>query len=395
MLLKLALTGVLAVAGVSLPQVPARADTSPSSAWSQDGYGPGNNTWNPNEQIVTARRVAGLKLRWSVDSGPEGAPCSRAGTPPVVANGRVFVLDYATNGITARDAKTGERLWRFSGASFDALGIAVIGNRLVAVDAPCDPRTGAPSHVVALDVKTGDVRWRKPTDLRIFSFVVDAGTVVAATYHGAGPDPGAGSVAFRVSDGGLLWERDDVLAGQVSAQGRVMMADQNTRTWTAVSITTGRRIWHTGIETTAEAADPDGVRFYLTNARGLRAVDAASGRPLWRIPGLGGPVCDDGQRLYLGGGELFHTGAGVAVVSAWEPATGKLLWWRGLDGAQRMVRTTDLLIVGTVGQVAFLSPEDGSVAAPARGLAAMNNHPVVAGGKLYLTDRTALRVYAP
>ncbi|MEU7904615.1 PQQ-binding-like beta-propeller repeat protein [Actinoplanes sp. NPDC049118] len=394
MLLKIVLTGALAVAGTPLPGS-ALADTgSPSSIWAQDGHGPGNNTWNPHERIVTARSVAGLKLRWRVDSGPEADRCGRAGTPPVVANSRVFALDHATNGITAYDAKTGERLWRFSSASFDALGMAVAGNRLIAVGARCGARSTAGSRVVALDVKTGAVRWKTSTHLRISSFVVDAGTVVASTYDGAGPDPGAGSVAFRTSDGVRRWERDDVLAGQVSARGRVLMADRTAGTWTAVSADTGRRIWHTGIETTAEAADPTGSRFYLTNARGMRSVEAASGRPLWRIPGMSGPVCDDGRRLYLGGGE-FHTGTGVAVVSAWEPATGRLLWWRGLDGTQRMVRATDLLLAGSGDQLAFLSPEDGSWAAAPSGLAPMNSHPVVAGGKLYITDRTELRVYAP
>ncbi len=384
MLLKLVLIGTLAVGGAP----PA----APASVWTQDGHGPGNNGWNPYEKVVTARTVGGLKPRWSIDSGPEQGSCGRAGTPPVVANGRVFVIDYATHGIAAYHAKNGKRLWLYHSPSFAALRLAVTGNRLIAVAPPCRPGQAGGSRVVALDVRTGAVRWQQSTGLHLHTFVVTAGTVVAATYDGTGPDPAAGSVAFRTADGRPLWERADVLAGPVSAGGLVLLADRVARRWTAVAVATGRRDWHTGIEATAEAADPAGARFYLSDTRDLRAVDSASGRPLWRIRGVAGPVCDDGRRLYLSGGV---PGVGVGVVSAWEPGTGRRLWWRGLDGIQRMVRAADLLLVGSADQVAILSPQDGATVAPAGHLAPMNNHPVVAGGKLYITDRTALRVYAP
>jgi hypothetical protein len=58
--LAMAVATTLVLGGVT----PAEAATAPSQ-WSQPGYGPGRNYYNPQESVVNASTIKKAKLRWS------------------------------------------------------------------------------------------------------------------------------------------------------------------------------------------------------------------------------------------------------------------------------------------------------------------------------------------
>ena len=382
MLLTVTLTAVLAL-------------TTPG--WPQDGHGPGATGWNPAETSVGATTIGRLGRAWTVTVAPTAAPCPAGQLAPLIDDGRMYVLDRSTNGVAAFDAATGRELWRWHEDDFRAVRLAVSAGTVVVVDGQCDPAAGG-GWVAGLDAATGTRRWRHLSFWRTTTLVVDRGiAVVGGRCHGCVPDMGYGTDGLRVSDGAEVWSRwFQVPTGNVSAGGRVVLraaADDPfpgvpVPTWTAVDITTGRRVWHTGTAVTGtRAADPAGTVFYLGDAKGLRAVDAATGRALWRTgDGAVRSVATDGRRVYA---------SLAGAVRAYHPVTGRSLWSREVTAPKRLIRAADLLYAHTGDTVAILDPATGATVALSGPFRPMSDHVVVAGGRLHVTDGSSVRAYAP
>lgn len=380
------------IAVAALLTLPAPAPPAPE--WPQDGFGPGNTGWNPAETTVGAATIGNLKQSWTATIAHTAA-CPVTQLAPVLAGGRMFVLDRA-GGVAAFDAATGARLWHHSAENFRAVRLAVWGGTVVAVDAPCD-RDSADHRIAGLDAATGGRRWLRFFLWRSASLVVDAGiAVVGGRCGGCVSDTGYGTVGFRVTDGAEVWSRAfQIPTGDVSAAGRVILsaaADDPfpgvpRPKWTAVDIRTGTRIWHTHARMSGvRAADPAGRRFLLGDSRGLRAVDAATGRPLWRTgDGPVRTVAADDRRIYA---------SLSGSVRAYSPVTGRSLWSRKVTAPGRPVRAHDLLYVHTGAAVAILNPATGATVALSAPFRPMRDHVVVAGGRLYVTDTSSIRTYS-
>lgn len=392
------LPALLALALAASPVSAGPRSAEEVSAWTQDGFGPGNTGWNPDETVVNARTIKTLKPRWTIPAPTEPEACPPRPVAPVVAGGRVFKLDAATNGVAAYDADTGTRLWGYVGAYyFRAFRLAVADGVLVVADANCDPSAGD-GRIVGLDVRTGEQLWIRVNTWRSFAITMDRGVaVMGGECAGCISDIGFGLEAYRVSDGVRLWYKGfEEIAGAASARGRILLSAAGsdpfpgvpTPKWTAVDLKTGKRIWHTGIRTAgARAADPAGNYFYLGDAEGMRVVAAGTGRPLWRMnDGPVGQVAVDDRRVYA---SLRNQ------VRAYDAKTGRFLRSRAMTAPKRPIRAADLLYVQTGTAVAILSPVNGSTVALSTPFRPMTDHVVVAGGQLYITDGATLRAYAP
>jgi outer membrane protein assembly factor BamB len=365
--------------------------------WPQDGYGPGYTGWNPSETTVGAATIGKLRPAWAVDVAPTAAACPVTQVAPLVAGGRMFVLDRSTNGVAAFDAATGAELWRYHDEYLRAVRLAVWEGTVVVVDGPCDPVTEM-HWTTGLDAATGARRWRRVSLWQATTLVVDKGiAVVGGRCHGCISDQGYGTDGIRVSDGEQAWYRGFLMpTGNVSAGGRILLraaADDPfpgvpVPRWTAVDITTGKRIWHTGITVSGtRAADPAGKHFYLGDAKGMRAVDAATGRAIWRTSdGAVRSVAADGSRVYA---------SLAGEVRAYSPVTGKSLWSRKVTVPGRLIRAKDLLYVQAGATVAILNPATGATVTLSAPFRPMSDHVVVAGGRLYVTDGSSVRAYVP
>ncbi|WP_306207944.1 outer membrane protein assembly factor BamB family protein [Actinoplanes sp. RD1] len=362
------------------------------SPWPLPGHDPANTGWNPTAPAVTA-----LRHQWTIPAPVGVAECAAPPVPPVVAGGRLFLLDRSTNGVAAHDAATGARLWTWQGTYyFRAARLAVAGDLLIVVEEPCH-LSDEDTRVAALDVATGALRWQRYGSWRTPGIVLDRGILVTG-----GNCPGCISdIAYRmhgvrVADGTTAWESAwQDIAGPVSANGRILVTAAGrdpfpgvpAPKWTLLDIRTGKRIWHTRIPTAGvRAADPGGERLYLAEAHGMRVVAAATGRRLWATGvGRAGGVAVDDRRVYV---------SFPGQVRAYDAGTGRFRWARAMTAPGRPVRAGSVLYVPTGATMAILDPASGSTVALSAPFRPVTGPPVVADGRLYLTDGATVRAYA-
>lgn len=320
-----------------------------------------------------------LTLAWSYCTG---APVSAS---PVVHNGMVYIGSLA-NTLTALDIRTGKKVWQIqaSNAFFSTPAIengivyAAALNELYAIDAQSgrvywhDPvetaggnfwsspvvlqglviiglasnlseRPKIAGRILALDAKTGKVRWRTYTLANSApgggvwsSPAIDEarGVVYVAT-----GDPDDGVQALSLHDGHVLWHwrsvtKDvsdtDIGAGPLLYRDRTgklrVVVGGKDGTIYSLDAASGQVVWRTHIgehifSSPAFANDILYVVGTFQNRRALSmALDAQTGHIRWQyaIPTMiyASPVID-GQTLYQPTGNGFGFGdAGIEVINA-------------------------------------------------------------------------------
>ena len=362
---------------------PAVAATAPSQ-WAQPGYGPGRNFYNPKESVVNSGTIKKTKFRWSF-SRQDGSPgCAPGPQAPLVVDGRVFVLDG--DGVAALDAKTGKRLWEDLSFSVITADLVVVGDLLLVTDTSCYSNSNYDGYVTALDVRTGATRWRTTGSWMVDTIVADAGVVVTSGYCGTCDEFEHGVIGIRATDGAVLWSHDNtILAGPVSAGGRVVLHGTEGYPSFVASIKTGAPLYDSG-GWRPIAANPAGDRFYAAGPVGLTALDAKNGKTVWTVKKENGALAADANRVYV---------ASAGRVNAYHPKTGKLLWTRATADPEHLVRAGGLLYVTSgSGTLAILSPTNGKTAAPGNAYGSTDGV-VVAGGRIFAGGGGTLRTYAP
>ncbi len=369
------------------PPLPAPLD---AGGWTHAGFDAGNSGYNPDERAVNAATIGRLKQRWSVTPAAGAEGCAPALPPPLVVAGRVYVLDG--EGVTALDAGTGKAVWRDRRIldSMDFRRIVVGDGMLVVAGASCYANSDPDGFLFALDAATGARRWDVTQEPPVNELVVDAGTVVTSGWATMTNEDTV--IAYRGRDGSKRWTRAGaVLAGPVSAAGRVLLHD--AKGTTAVTVAGGRTLWRSRVRWSPLAATAD--RFIARpdpvgqgDQDGLAAIRAGSGGIAWRRAGTVESVAVDRQRVYAAAG---------GTVVAYRASTGSKAWTRTLPGpAQRPVRAGGLLFVAVEGgPLAILSPVTGGTVPGAGRFDGVSGHAVVAGGRLFLSDGRTLRVYGP
>jgi outer membrane protein assembly factor BamB len=326
--------------------------------------------------------------------------------PPAVAQGRVFVANQHGD-FLAIGAKRGRILWRKDFDSCIASGPAVADGvvyQTVMNPNPCarDNRASQPGFVIAMDTKTGRVKWRFDTGVvessplvvgnllyvgswnhRIYALDIRTGKVrweydtgeeinssaayaEGTIYIGANeghlyalnawtgalkwrassftrfgrreyfyptPTVAYGRVyignadgtlyAFGARSGDLLWARPAgtyIYTAAAVSRNRVYVGTYDGR-FSAFDAATGDPVWSweapgaihgaptvmAGLvyfsTTSAGLATSRAQRFIKAGRRGTYALDARTGRPVWRRPGVGqySPIVADAERVYLTG----------------------------------------------------------------------------------------------
>ena len=294
-----------------------------NAAWPQTGGNPAHLMGH----LAASER---LTRSWSSRIGTGGGYRRKILAQPVVADGLVYTMDSDAV-VTAFDATSGSRAWRFDTKNEDADstniggGMAIAEGVLYAVNGLAE--------LVALDAKTGKQRYRKsfpaparsaPTvaDGRLFFTTIDDRLVAMATEDGrqlwayqgrtsqtavlgqAAPAyadgivvAGFGSgdlVALRAESGGIAWAD-----GGGATRARTSIADlsairalpviHNNRVFVvsvggltvALDLRSGRRLWEReigGSETPWLAGD---WMFVVSAEQQLAAINATDGRIAW------------------------------------------------------------------------------------------------------------------
>jgi outer membrane protein assembly factor BamB len=356
------------------PALAGRVSAAP--AWDNPGYDAEDSFYNPNESVINAGSIGDLTRRWSVTLRRQDPSCAGP-SAPLVAGGRVFVTD--SMGISAYQAADGRPAWHFTWPVPDDSStprMAVAGNVLIAANGDCHSNSDPNGALTALNVATGQVVWHTDIDTPIVTLAVDKGV---AAISGESPSDELTTIAYRTTDGKVLWTKPLFSSSGVSANGRLLLTHGNATS--AAAITTGAVLWTKPAVWTAQSATPASDRFVVTAGTGLALVNAADGTLAWTAPGKAAElIATDGRRVYRSAGHL---------VEALDARTGHRQWSRTLPTeADQPVRAGGLLY--TTGPI--LNAANGTIATPGTAYA---GHQIATGGHLYTVTDTTLASYAP
>lgn len=369
---------------------------APNDAWAQ----PGGDAEKSMGHLAIAMTPT---KQWSVtiDGGNNRA---RLGAAPVVAENKVFVVDVAAT-VHAFAADTGAKLWsaplskddenrraRFGGGvsydtgrvyATDGLGDVVAFNAADGAEAwrakPGGPLRGAPTvangqvyvlsqdnQIFALNQTDGTVVWSQSASLEsqgVFGVAAPAassGTVVAGFSSGE-------LNAYRYENGRTLWQDAlsrtsittsvsslaDIDANPVIEDGRVYAIGQGGR-MVALEIATGQRLWEqnfAGISTPWIAGE---WLFVVTDDARVVCLSRANGKVRW-----------------IGQLRAFRNE---------KKRDGAYIWFGPVLAGDR------LWLTNSRGELAKVSPTDGSVLATTEAGSGFSLPPVVANNTLYLLD---------
>jgi outer membrane protein assembly factor BamB len=310
-------------------------------------------------------RVSGAKI-WSFDAGAAIA------SSPAVANGLVLVGSYDGH-FFAVDAGTGAVKWRMSTGPLlpfpwgHESGDRYTSSPTIAKDVAL---FGAgDGYVYAVDVASGKVRWRAKTDGRVrTSPAVANGVVFASSFDGRvyAFDLATGKQRWRydtegasLNSGNYGFDRRSIQSSPAVADGVVFVGARDGFVY-AIDASDGKLKWrydHKVSWINSSPAVADGVVYDgSSDAQFVQALDAASGRELWRTP-IGAIAWSSpavaGDQLFIGDGagrlrvidrrtgkglSVFVAGAGIFGSPV---VAGDLVFFGSADGGVYALRLSN------------------------------------------------------
>jgi outer membrane protein assembly factor BamB len=160
--------------------------------------------------------------------------------PPVIGYGRIYIVNNEGM-VYALDERSGKLDWKYKSGRCSAASPA-IGRHLVFVallnEPPCNASNGANGKTIALDAKTGQVRWQRTIGPSETSpLLADDLVVVGDWSHNV--------YAFAATTGALRWSYKvggEIKGAIALAGGRVYFGSYDTHVY-GLDVRTGKQIW--------------------------------------------------------------------------------------------------------------------------------------------------------
>ena len=383
-----------------------------NSEWAQSGG-------NASKSLGHIALGDSLSAAWSTSIGEGTSAQARLASEPVVADGRVYTIDTRAT-VRAFRADNGQQIGstqlRGENSPTEALfggGVAHDSGRIyatngagdaAAIDAatgvivwmvkPGGPLRGAPTvgaenlyvvsqdnQLFALNIANGETRWTGVGAFEQAGVFGSAAPAYAQSTVVAGFSSGE-LTAYRYENGQVVWQDalartgvstvvgtiSDIDADPVIDQGRVFAVGQGGR-MVAVELITGQRAWEINIAGIATPWVAGDWVFVVTDRAQLLAIARASGRIRWiaQLPAYRRPPRDRDPDPRTGEQRR-------------RPGEGPIFWRGPVLAGNRLVLTS------SEGQIAFVSPVDGTVLNTVDTRSALTLGPVVAGNTLYILD---------
>ncbi|MEM6678101.1 MAG: PQQ-binding-like beta-propeller repeat protein [Pseudomonadota bacterium] len=289
----------VAAGGVPLP-APRELD-----AWTQTNAVPSHNAGHLSGP-------ASLQRAWSVDVGAGNSDDGQITSAPVVAEGRVYVLDAEADA-AAFDADSGREIWRRALTPENEDGSEGFGGGLAYADGRIFATTGF-GEFLALDAASGEILWRRGIGAPFRAApAVAQGVIVAVTRDNR-------AFGVRASDGEALWRASAAVSGAgllggaspAIASGAALLPYTSGEI-VAVQLGTGRRFWSAVLsggrrglarssisDVTGDPVVVGPFAIAANQAGRIVAIEGRTGRRVWtRSIGATGPLWAAGETLFL------------------------------------------------------------------------------------------------
>ncbi|HWD68381.1 MAG TPA: PQQ-binding-like beta-propeller repeat protein [Caulobacteraceae bacterium] len=344
-----------------------------------------------------------------------GAPSSRrrhVTAPPIIAGGRIFVMDGAAD-VSAHDAANGGQIWRTNITPKSRRDREAWGGGLAYADGKIFVTSGF-REVVALDAATGRLLWRSTTDAplhaaptvsdgRVFAedvndelFAFDAATgnqdwtyqaltdparIAAATSPAVENDTLVSSfasgelVALRTANGAELWNaalshanRTNALSEIRDIPGRPVIyksdvyAVSHSDMFAAVDIRTGQVRWTLPVSAITTPWPAGDVVYVIDDTGQVICASRDAGQIYW-IRNLNGEPVAEGRR---------------------KPKKHKLAYW-----SSPILASGRLITVSSQGEAVAVNPKTGVIERRLRLGADAMIGPVAVNGTLYVVSESA------
>ncbi len=374
--------------------LPAPEDTE---TWSQAG---GLSHHAMHHMVIgPAPRVV-----WRASAGSGSGKRNRTLGEPVVAGGRVFVLD-AKSYASAYNANNGDRLWRRELVSKKEDDGHFLGGGMAYEEGLVFATTGF-AEVVALDAASGRDAWRAKVDAPVRSApTVNGGRVFVTTVDNQ-------VFALSAADGRRLWTYSGVSSqtillggGSPAVDGGVVIVPFTNGEIAALRVDNGAVLWSDSViavrrtEAAASLTDIRGRpvidrgRVYAVGHSGiLVSIDLRTGQRVWDVPVPGV------YQPWISGDFLYATTIDSEVVCI-DVRTGQIMWVTQLrrfededDQEDRIIWTGPslasdrILLFNSFEQALSLSPYNGDVLGEMKLPAPVTISPVFANSTMYVFD---------
>jgi len=342
---------------------------------------------------------------WNSGIGSGSSSSTRLTASPVVADGKVFVLDSEVR-VSAYSVKNGDRLWRVDLTPDDEDSEKGFGGGVAFDNGRVFVSTGF-GFVSALDASNGKEIWRRSATVPFrASPVVNGGRVFVSTQENQ-------LLALAEDDGRVLWDHRGIAesagilgSNSVAVSGDVVVVPYTSGELFALNVRNGKPAWSDtlartgGLTPLSALADISGrpvidrgLVFANSNAGRLVAIDIRTGERVWTID-VGGT-----QRPWVAGDYLYVVTDDAQVLCV-RRADGRVRWIHQLDAYRNekarkgaitwsgpVLVSDRLLILSSEGFALSMSPYTGDVLGqvdiPDKAFIA----PVVADNKVFiLTD---------
>jgi hypothetical protein len=381
--------------------------------WTQWG-GPNRNFQTESGKLKATWPAAGPEVVWK-------RPLGDGYSSPSVENGQLFTM-YARmrdEVVLAADAATGKTIWEHSTSHSFHSEAAEMGNGPYATPLIAGDRVvtaGVSGKLQSIDRKTGRPLWTQEL------WTAHKGTRMPYGYASSPiafrdliivPAGGKGKalMAFRQTDGGVVWARHDTPNAYsspllINVDGLEQLVIVMDGAVFAVNPHNGDMQWRVsfsadyGISVATPLYGPDNLLFVSAEyGAGAKMIELkrtglkTTATELWTSPRIRlhhGNAMRIGDSIYLTSGGK----GGPAILTAVEARTGKIHWQERSIAKATFVWADGKLITldqnGTL-MLAHPSPQGFKVAAKAELLTSLSwTPPVLVGTRLYLRDRKSL-----
>jgi outer membrane protein assembly factor BamB len=368
--------------------------------WPQPGGPPDTLT----ENIEAA---ANFDVAWRKGFGKGSNAKVHVTAPPVMADGKVFVMDAEAD-VVALDARTGAQLWkrrlkaenRRDKIGFGG-GVAYSGGKVYV--------SSGYRFVAQLDAGTGEVGWRQDVSSPIHGApTVSNGKVFAISTDNE-------LLSFDAATGNPTWTFQALVeparilsASSPAAAGDVIIAAFASGELVALRAGNGNDLWNNALSRASRTNALSEIRdvagrpvvfkgdVYAASHSGVfAAIDLRSGQPRWSVP-----VSSITTPWPAGDVVYIISRAGEVICVSRE--SGQVHWIKDLnEGVKKtkdrtlffgpVLASDKLIVVGSDGRALALNPKTGEVTKTIKLGGPALIAPVAAGGTVYVvTDKAEL-----